>query len=150
MNAPRRLVLAAVLLLAAPRAFSKELGQLLYATRAGRAITLKVTDGGHPTQMSLRPEVGEAEAFRVFVLTHAGQEGLLARDTHLLPEKAPLGWRVQANRRDALLKNPEITYWRYAPGWVIPVRFRFAGQTWELLNANLPPRLLVTMPGQAR
>jgi|GEM_PF-2922508 len=138
MKAPRAFALSAVVLLAAPRAFPQALGQLLYATRAGRAITLKVVEGGHPTLMSLRPETGEAERFRVFVLTHAGQEGLVARGAYPLPERAPQGWRVKVNRSDALLKTPEAVYWRYTAGWVIPVHFRFAGQEWELLNAELP------------
>lgn len=143
MDTPRLLLLSAVLLIAAPRAASQALGQLLYANRTGRAITLKIIDGGHPTLMSLRPESGEAEAFRAFVLTHAGQEGLIAPGALVLSEKAPTGWRVKVNRGHTLLKTPEITFWRYASSWVLPVRFRFAGQTWELLSADLPPRMVV-------
>lgn len=143
MDTPRLLLLSAVLLVAAPRAASQALGQLLYANRTGRAITLKIIDGGHPTLMGLRPESGEAEAFRTFVLTHAGQEGLIAPGALVLSEKAPAGWRVKVNRCDTLLKTPEITFWRYASSWVLPVRFRFAGQAWELLSADLPPRMMV-------
>ena len=143
MGIPWLLLLSAVLLFAAPRAASQALGQLLYANRTGRAITLKVIDGGYPNLMSLRPETGEAEAFRVFVLTHAGQEGLIAPGALVLSEKAPAGWRVKVNRGDTLVKTPEITFWRYASSWVLPVRFRFAGQPWELLSADLPPRMVV-------
>lgn len=143
MDAPRLFLLSAVVLIAAPRAASQALGQLLYANRAGRAITLKVLDGGHPTLMSLRPETGDAEAFRVFVLARAGQEGLVAPGAMPLSEKAPLGWRVKENRGAALLKTHEATYWRYTTGSVIPVRFRFEGQDWELLSADLPPRMIV-------
>jgi len=151
MNAlPRVLLVSAAVLLTAPRAHAQALGQLLYANRAGRAITLKVTDGGHPTLMSLQPENGDAERFRLFVLAHAGQEGLAAKGARILPEKAPLGWRVKANRTEVLLKNPEATFWRYAPGWVLPVRFTFEGQAWELLNAELPPRMFVARPGKSR
>ncbi len=150
MNPLRIFLLAAVVLRAAPGVSSENLGQLLYATRAGRAITLKVTEGGHPTLMSLRPEVGEAEAFRVFILAHAGQEGLVAGGARPLPEKAPQGWRVKMNRGDTLLQHPEATYWRYAAGWVLPVRFRFKGQDWQLLSAELPPRMFVATPGNAR
>ncbi len=143
MCIPRLLLLSAVLLIAAPRAASQALGQLLYANRTGRAITLKIIDGGHPTLMSLRPETGEAEAFRAFVLTNAGQEGMVAPGAFVLSEKAPAGWRVKVNRGNTLLKTPETTFWRYTSSWVLPVRFRFAGQSWELLSADLPPRMVV-------
>lgn len=143
MGIPRLFLLSAVLLIAAPRAASQALGQLLYANRTGRAITLKIIDGGHPTLMSLRSESGEAEAFRAFVLTHAGQEGLIAPGALVLSEKAPAGWRVKVNCGDTLMKTPEITFWRYASSWVLPVRFRFAGQSWELLSADLPPKMVV-------
>jgi len=143
MSALRLLLLSAVLLIVAPRAASQALGQLLYANRTGRAITLKVIDGGHPNLMSLRPETGEAEAFRVFVLANAGQEGMVAPGALLLSEKAPPGWRVKVNRGDHLLKTPGTTFWRYTSSWVLPVRFRFAGQAWELLSADLPPRMVV-------
>jgi len=143
MNTPRLLLLSAVLLIAAPRAASQALGQLLYANRTGRAITLKVIDGGHPNLMSLRPETGEAETFRAFVLTNAGQEGMVAPGALILSDKAPAGWRVKVNRSNTLLKTPETTFWRYTSSWVLPVRFRFAGQAWELISADLPPRMVV-------
>ena len=150
MNTPRLLLLSAVVLIAAPRAASQALGQLLYANRAGRAITLRLMDGGHPTLMSLRPESGDAETFRAFVLAHAGQEGLVAPGAMPLSEKAPLGWRVKVNRGAVLLKTHEATYWRYTASWVIPVRFRFAGQDWELLSADLPPRMVVRVAYKER
>jgi len=143
MNTPRLLLLSAVLLIAAPRAASQALGQLLYANRTGRAITLKVIDGGHPNLMSLRPETGEAETFRAFVLTNAGQEGMVAPGALILSDKAPASWRVKVNRSNTLLKTPETTFWRYTSSWVLPVRFRFAGQAWELISADLPPRMVV-------
>lgn len=143
MGAPRTLLLSAVLLCVVPRASAQVLGQLLYANRTGRAITLRLIDGGHPTLMSLQPETGDAEAFRAFVLAHAGQEGLVAPGAMPLSEKAPLGWRVKVNRGAVLLKTHEATYWRYTASWVLPVRFRFAGQDWELLSADLPPRMVV-------
>ncbi len=150
MDTPRLFLFSAVILIAAPRASSQALGQLLYANRAGRAITLRLMEGGHPTLMSLRPETGDAEAFRAFVLTHAGLEGLVAPEAMPLSQKAPQGWRVKVNRGDALLKTPEATYWRYTASWVIPVRFRFAGQDWELLSADLPPRMIVRAAYKAR
>ena len=150
MNAPRHFLLSAVLLMAAPRAFAQALGQLLYANRAGRAVSLKVIDGGHSGLMSLQPETGEAETFRIFVLAQAGQEALVARGAYPISEKAPLGWRVKANRSDTLVQTPQITYWRYTASWVVPVRFQFQGQAWTLLNADLPPRMFVKTADHAR
>lgn len=151
MNAmPRILLVSAVALLTAPRVCAQSLGQLLYANRAGRAISLKVVDGGHPTLMSLQPEKGDAERFRLFILAHAGQEGLVAHSARLLPEKAPLGWKVKANRMNALLKTSDAIYWRYSAGNVLPVRFGFEGQAWELLSADLPPRMFVAVPGRPK
>lgn len=148
MKTPRLFLLSAVLLLAAPGASAQALGQLLYANHAGRAITLRIVDGGHPTLMSLQPETGDAEKFRIFVLTHAGEEGLTTHGARPLAEKAPLGWRVKVNRDDTLLQAPGITYWRYASGWVLPARFTFGGQSWQLLNAELPARMFVNRPGK--
>lgn len=150
MDTPRLFLLSAVLLMVAPRGASQTLGQLLYANHAGRAITLKVVDGGHPTLMNLRPETGDAEAFRTFVLNHAGQEGMVAPGAMPLSEKAPVGWRVKANRGAALLKTHEATFWRYTATWVVPVRFRFAQQEWELLSADLPPRMIVRAAHKAQ
>lgn len=146
MKAQRTLGLSAVVLLAGPRASSQALGQLLYTTRAGRAISLKIVDGGHPTLMRLKPEVGEAERFRLFVLAHAGAEGRLVFGSHPLPQKAPPGWRVETDRGDMLLKTPEATFWRYSANWVLPVRFVFDRQEWQLLSAQLPPRRFVALP----
>ena len=42
-------------------------GKLLYATPAGRAISLTVVDGGHAAFITLKPEQGDAERFRVFL-----------------------------------------------------------------------------------
>jgi hypothetical protein len=147
---PRILLVSAVALLAAPRVCAQSLGQLLYANRAGRAISLKVVDGGHPTLMSLQRERGDAERFRLFILAHAGQEGLAARGARLLPEQAPSGWKVRENRMNVLLKTPEGIFWRYLAGNVLPVRFLFEGQAWELLSADLPPRMFVAVPGQPK
>lgn len=147
MNTARRgLLLSAAVLIAAPRVCAQPLGQLLYANHGGRAIRLKVVDGGHPTLMSLQPEAGDAERFRLFVIAHSGQESLVARGAHQLPERAPLGWKVKTSGMNVLLKNPEATFWRYSAMGVLPVRFTFEGQAWELLSAELPPRRIVTSP----
>lgn len=139
MQAPlRRLLLSAGVALTTQCA-AQPLGRLLYTNRAGRAITLKVGEGGHPTLMVLQPEQGDAERFRRFILAHTGPEGLAAQGAVPLPEKAPLGWKVRANRGDGLMKAAGCTFWRYTASWVLPVRFTFDGQAWELLSADLPP-----------
>jgi hypothetical protein len=147
MNASR-LVLLASLVLATSWAQAQTLGQLIYSTRTGRAVSLKVIEGGHSTLMTLRTETGDAETLRKFVLAHAGQEGLAAKGAHELPGKAQPGWRVKVNRSETLLRNPEATYWRYTAGWVVPVRFTLLGQNWELLSADLPPRMFVATTGK--
>jgi hypothetical protein len=136
-----RLLLA--LSLVAAQARAQSLGLLIYRTPAGRAISLKAVEAGHPSLMTLRPETGDAETMRLFVLAHAGQEGLAAKGAHAIAERAQPGWRVQVNRSETLLRNPEAVYWRYTAGWVVPVRFRLLGQQWELLSAELPPRMFV-------
>jgi len=144
----RILLLVAALMMWAPVTMAQPLGRLIYSNHAGRAITLNVVEASHPTLMSLQPETGDAELFRVFVLAHAGQESLAAKGARLLPEKAPTGWRVKLNRSDVLLKTPKATYWRYTSGWVLPVRFKLLGQEWQLLSADLPARMFVTSPGK--
>jgi hypothetical protein len=119
------------------------LGQLLYATRAGRGISLTVVDGGHPAFVTLKPEVGDAEAFRIFVLTHSGPEALIAKGALLLKEQAPQGWRAGPTGTQAMLTTPEATYWRYTAGLVLPARFTWGKQTWSLSSANVPPRMFV-------
>ncbi|MBK8794437.1 MAG: hypothetical protein IPN59_15285 [Holophaga sp.] len=150
MNALRCLLVLATALTLAPAASAQTLGRMLYSNRVGRAISLNVVEAGHPTLMSLQPETGDAEKFRNFLLAHAGQEGVAAKEAHLVPEKAPQGWRVKINRHDALLQTPEITFWRYTSGWVVPVRFKLLGQDWQLISADLPARMFVPSPGKGR
>lgn len=150
MSALRCLLVAVTALALAPVASAQTLGRMLYSNRVGRAISLNVVDAGHPTLMSLQPESGDAEKFRMFVLAHAGQEGVAAKEARPLAEKAPQGWRVKVNRHEGLLKTPEITFWRYTSGWVVPVRFKLLGQDWQLISADLPARMFVPSPGKGR
>ena len=136
---PRSLLLSAALLAGAPRASSQALGHLLYVTPAGRAISLKIIGGPQPGTLGLRAEAGESEAFRAFVLAQAGPVDRIARETLLLGEKAPRGWRVTSQGDRTLLKTPQAVFWQYAGAWILPVRFRFGGQSWELQSAQLPP-----------
>lgn len=146
--AGRLLLLPVALVALVPALRAQNLGRLLYSNRVGRAISLNVVEAGHPARMTLQPETEDAETFRVFVLAHAGQESLAAKGAHLLPEKPPSGWKVKSNRGGALLKTPEATYWRYTSGWVLPVRFKLLGQDWQLLSADLPPRIFTASPGR--
>lgn len=149
MNSARRLfVFLALAMMLTPAVSAQIMGRLLYSNRVGRAISLEVIEASHPTLMSLRAETGDAETFRVFVLAHAGQQGVVAKDAHLLTEKAPQGWRTKVNRSDELMKTPDITFWRYTSGWVLPARFRLLGQDWHLISADLPARMFVPSPGK--
>lgn len=123
-------------------------GRLVYRTRAGRAVTFQVVDGGHPAFISLQREQGDAETLRQFVLVHSGPEKLI--DAGALPQKetAPSTWKVTHKDTRVLLKGREATYWRYTPGLVLPVRFKALNVEWVLLAAELPPRMMVERGGQ--
>jgi hypothetical protein len=140
---PRALAPFLALAMAGGVQAQQPLGQLLYATRAGRGISLTVVDGGHPAFVTLKPEVGDAEAFRIFVLTHSGPEAMVAKGAMLLKVRAPQGWRAGSTGDNALLATPEVTYWRYTAGLVLPARFTWGGQAWSLTSASVPPRMLV-------
>ena len=123
-------------------------GRLIYRTRAGRAVTLQVVDGGHPAFISLQREQGDAETLRQFVLVHSGPEKLI--DAGALPQKeqAPAAWKVTHKDTRVLLKGREATYWRYTPGLVLPVRFKALNEEWALMAAELPPKMMVERGGQ--
>ncbi|MBI3129894.1 MAG: hypothetical protein HYZ13_00910 [Acidobacteria bacterium] len=118
-------------------------GRLVYRTRAGRAVTFQVVDGGHPALISLQREQGDAETLRQFVLVHSGPEKLI--DAGALPqqEQAPAAWKVSHKETRVLLKGREATYWRYTPGLVLPVRFKALKAEWALMAAELPPKMMV-------
>jgi len=116
----------------------------VYATPQGRAIVLTVVDGGHPAFITLKGEQGEAEQFRLLVLTRCGPEAMGAKGARVLRSKAPQGWRTRGHGQDVVLATDEAQFWRYTGGLVLPARFPFAGKVWTLLSAELPPRMLVT------
>ena len=111
-------------------------GRLFYTTTAGRALSFQIIEAG-PGRISLSPEKGDAARVRAFVLAHAGEEARVAKDTRPLADPVPAAWRGGSGAA-LLLRNPEATFWRHAPGQVVPAQFRFGGQTWQLLAAELP------------
>jgi hypothetical protein len=115
-----------------------QLGSLLYADPVGRGIHLVVVDTGLPGGMTLQPEAGEVEQFRKRVLALAGPERFQARDIHVLVGKIPPAWTVDHRSGGGLIQVGEVTYWRFFPGQVLPVRFLFERKVWSLKSAELP------------
>lgn len=111
-------------------------GRLYYATPTGRALAFQVVATG-PGTMTLGAERGDAARLRAWVLARAGRQSVAAPGARALSEPVPRGWKGGVGATD-LVQNPEATYWRYAPGQVVPARFRALGQTWRLLAAELP------------
>lgn len=122
------------------------LGSLLYADPAGRGIRLVVVDGGLPDRMTLRGEQGDEHALRRLVLTFAGPDRLQVSEAQVLAEKVPSGWTVAQRWGGTLIRAGEVTYWRYLPGQILPVRFVFQGQVWSLQSAVLPARRFPEKP----
>ncbi len=112
------------------------LGRLYYATRSGRAVTLQVVEAG-PGRLTLAPETGDAAALRAAVLAHAGSEARVAAGARALADPVPGAWKGGGPGSD-LVRNAEATFWRHAPGQVVPAKFRALDQTWQLLAAELP------------
>jgi hypothetical protein len=129
---------------ATPQTQGQRAGTLMYRTPQGRAVTFVVEDAGHPAFVRLKAEAGDAGELRTFVLAHAGLERMIAPGAKLLKEKAPSGWKVDHNRTDQLVEAGGVTYWRYSPSLVVPVRFSFGKASWSLLAADLPPRMLIS------
>jgi len=118
----------------------EQIGTLIYRTPAGRGMTLVIVNTG-PGLAGLRPEQGDAETFRHFVQKHCVSESTLGRNAKTLIEKPPAAYK-SASGSGPLISTPIATYWRYAPGLVLPVRFKCMGQTWELIDASVPSRAL--------
>jgi hypothetical protein len=112
------------------------LGRLYYSTATGRAVALRIVDAG-PGRITLAPETGDAEPLRVFVLSHAGAEAKAALGARALSAPVPAAWKGGQGATD-LIRNAEGTFWRHAPGQVVPAHFRIRGLTWQLLAAELP------------
>jgi hypothetical protein len=112
------------------------LGRLYYVTGKGRAVSFQVVAAG-AGRLTLAPEIGTASSLRAFVLAHAGAESRTAIGARPLSDPVPAAWKGGVGSTD-LVQNAEATFWRHAPGQVVPARFRADGQTWQLLAADLP------------
>ncbi len=112
------------------------LGCLYYVTATGRGVSLRVVDAG-PGRVTLAAEAGDAGRLRAFVLAHAGAEPRAAAGAGPLADPVPAAWKGGTGPTD-LVQNAEATFWRHAPGQVIPAQFKAGGQTWRLLAADLP------------
>ncbi len=113
---------------------------------------LALVDGGHPAFLAISHQRGveDAEAVRAFVLTHTGPEAsVLPASVEVKPmtAKAPLAWKVDHNGSRAQLTTTYAIFWRYTPGLVMPVRFKLGTVEWRLIEADLPPKMLVSNDG---
>ena len=126
----------ALLLLSGLLQAQATLGRLYYTTPRGRAVAFQVIDAG-PERVTLAPESGDAGRLRAFVLAHAGPQARAAHGARALSSPVSAAWKGGTGATD-LIQNLKATFWRYAPGQVVPVRFLLGGQTWQLLSADLP------------
>lgn len=46
-----------------------------------------------------------------------------------------------------MISTSYAQFWRYTPGLVLPVAFKLGKDTWRLIEADLPPKLLVSLDG---
>ena len=114
---------------------------MIYRTLNGQGMTLAIMDAG-PGLAYLKPERGDAEVFRQFVQKRIVWESRLDRSAKVMKEPAPDGY-ISAHGKGPLVRTATMTYWRYAPGFVMPARFKFKGQFWELIHANVPGRAFI-------
>ena len=124
-------------------------GHLRFEAAGHAPVVLDLVDGGHPAFLAIPHQRGgaDAEALRLFVLTHAGPEAQALppqAGAKALKEKSPAAWKVDHNGSRALLVTSYATFWRYTPGLVMPVRFKLGADEWRLIAADLPPKMLVS------
>jgi len=136
-----RAYLLAVCLSAAVTA-QEQIGSLLYRTLNGRGISLVVIAIG-PGVASFKPEHGDMEVFRQFVQKHCVREYGLDKSAKILKEPPPIGY-YSSNGKGVLVRTATVTYWRYAPDLVLPARFKYKGEFWELVSANIPANIQLT------
>lgn len=123
-------------------------GRLVYVTGPGRVVRLDVLDGNHQAFVTLPVLQGQAGTLRDFVLAHTGPERVVAPQAKVLPDQAPAAWKVRWKRGQRLLGTPEVIYWSYTPGLLLPVRFTLGKDLWRLQSADLPPRMFVSLDGR--
>lgn len=144
-------ILAAFLLACAALSAQVQ-GRLRYQAEGHAPVQLDLVDGGHPALLAIPHLRGDAEgeAVRTFVLTHTGPEAQILPpqvEPKLLRKLAPPAWRVDHAGARALLGTSYAQFWRYTPGLVLPVSFKLGRDTWRLIEADLPPKLLVSNDG---
>lgn len=120
------------------------LGSLLYADPVGRGIRLTVVASGLPEGMTLRAEEGEVDRLRKLVLALAGADRFPAAT--VLAGTPPVAWTVEGRAGGALVRAGKVTYWRFLPDQVLPVRLDFEGKVWGLQEAVLPARRFAGRP----
>jgi hypothetical protein len=141
-------ILAALFLACASLAAQVQ-GHLRFESPGRAAIVLDLVDGGHPAFLAIPHQrgVADGEAVRLFVLTHTGPEAsVLPAQVEAKPmrAKAPPAWKVDHNGSRAQLETGYAIFWRYTPGLVMPVRFKIGTAEWRLMEAYLPPKMLVS------
>ena len=124
-------------------------GHLRFEAPGHAPIVLDLVDGGHPAFLAIPHQRGveDGEAVRLFVLTHSGPEASVLPpqvDAKPLPAKAPAAWKVDHNSTRAELGTSYAVFWRYTPGLVLPVKFKLGKDEWRLIEAELPPKMLVS------
>lgn len=139
----------AALLLACASLAAQVQGHLRFESPGRAAVVLDLVDGGHPALLSIPHQrgVAEGESVRLFVLTHTGPEpSVLPPQVEAKPmrAKAPLAWKVDHNGGRVQLATSYAIFWRYTPGLVMPVRFKIGRTEWRLMEADLPPKMLVS------
>ena len=142
----------AALLFACAALAAQAQGHLRFEAAGHAPIVLDLVDGGHPAFLAIPHQRGveDGEAVRVFVLTHTGPEAsVLPPQVEAKPvaAKAPMAWKVDHNGTRAQVATAYATFWRYTPGLVMPVKFRLGAAEWRLIEAQLPPKMLVSNDG---
>ena len=143
--------LAALLLTCASLAAQVQ-GHLRFEAQGRAPIVLNLVDGGHPALLAIPHLRGDAsgEEVRLFVLTHTGPEAsVLPPQVKAKPlrAKAPAAWKVDHNGGRIQLATSYATFWRYTPGLVMPIVFRIGPVEWRLMEADLPPKMLISNDG---
>lgn len=127
-------------------------GHLRFESTGRAPVVLDLVDGGHPAFLAIPHQrgVADGEAVRAFVLTHAGPEASVLTpqaEAKPLAAPAPPAWKVDHNGGRAQVGTADATFWRYTPGLVLPVRFKLGTTEWRLIEAALPPKMLVSDDG---
>jgi hypothetical protein len=141
--------IAAALLAACASLAAQVQGHLRFEAPGRAAIVLELVDGGHPAFLTIPHQrgVADGEALRLFVLTHTGPEAAVlppSVEAKPVSAKAPGAWKVDHNGGRGQLATAYATFWRYTPGLVLPVRFKLGPVEWRLMEADLPPKMLVS------